>query len=363
MLSTKRYGSYIAYNLRDDFDVESRISSASASMGALKNFWDNPHVDLYSKYLLFRAIPMNLLLWGCETWSLRQVLLNKVEVFLHRSIRRILGITITQVQEERIRNEHVRKLFYDIPRVRNMIAARQLGFIGKVMRGPSHRPSQRMITACCSNRRLPGRPHFHNKDLIVKNLKLLFSQVNDVVIDDKGTLKNWINEVMCESYWNQLVKCLIDKDAELPERPDTWTRRRRSPRNHDSNNGERAFPSTPPRASGSSSSSSSTDSDDSNGPPSPPRQRRVPPPRRNRAEMPDRDWIPENVGRVMYDSFKVLGLSLGASETEVKVAYRNLSRKYHPDKHNPEETGLTTEEAVRMFQHINNANAYLRDRL
>ena len=77
---------------------------------------------------------MNLLLWGCETWSLRQVLLNKVEVFLHRSIRRILGITITQVQEERIRNEHVRKLFYDIPRVRNMIAARQLGFIGKVMR-------------------------------------------------------------------------------------------------------------------------------------------------------------------------------------------------------------------------------------
>ena len=79
-------GSYVSYNLRDDFDIESRISSASASMGALKNFWDNPHVDLYSK-ILFQAIPMNLLLWGCETWSLRQVLLNKVEVFLHWSIR------------------------------------------------------------------------------------------------------------------------------------------------------------------------------------------------------------------------------------------------------------------------------------
>ena len=362
----KYLGSYISYNLRDDFDVEARIAQASASMGALKNFWDNPHVDLYSKYLLFRAIPMNLLLWGCETWSLRQVLLNKVEVFLHRSIRRILRITITQVQDERIRNEHVRRLFYDIPRVRNMIAARQLGFIGKVMRGPSHRPSQRMITACCSNKRLPGRPHFHNKDLLVKNLKLLFAQVNDVVIDDKGTLKDWINEVMCESYWNQLVKCLIDKDAELPERPATWTRRRRSPRNHDSNTGERAFPSTPPprarNSSRSSSSSSSSESED-NGPPSPPRHRRVPPPRRNRAEMPDRDWIPENVGRVMYDSFKILGLSLGASETEVKIAYRKLSRKYHPDKHNSEETGLSDAEAVQFFQHLNNAHAYLRDRL
>ena len=250
-----------------------------------------------------------------------------------------------------------------------MIAARQLNFIGKVMRGPTHRPAQKMITACCDNRRLPGRPHFHNKDLLVKNLKLLFSQVHDVIIDDKGTLKNWINEVMCESYWNQLVRCLIDKNADLPERPATWTRRRRSPRNHDSGN-ERAFPpDSPPRRSSSGSnpnSSSSSSSTGQNSPPSPPprsppRRSRVPPPRRNNSEMPDRDWIPENIGNVMYDSFKILGLSLGASERELKIQYRRLSRTYHPDSHNPTETGLSHEEAVQMFQHINNANSYLRE--
>ena len=59
----KYLGSYVSYNLRDDYDIETRIAAASASMGALKNFWDNPHVELYSKYLLFCAIPMNLLLW------------------------------------------------------------------------------------------------------------------------------------------------------------------------------------------------------------------------------------------------------------------------------------------------------------
>jgi len=52
-------------------------------MGALKEVWRNQHLDIYSKYLLFRAIPMNLLLWGCETWSLQQSLLNNLEVFLH----------------------------------------------------------------------------------------------------------------------------------------------------------------------------------------------------------------------------------------------------------------------------------------
>jgi len=45
----KYLGSYVSYNLRDDFDVNSRITAASQSMGALRNFWDNPHVDLWSK--------------------------------------------------------------------------------------------------------------------------------------------------------------------------------------------------------------------------------------------------------------------------------------------------------------------------
>jgi hypothetical protein len=99
-------------------------------MGALKEVWCNPHLDMSIKYLLFSAIPMNLLLWGCKNWSLRQALLQKLEVFLHRSIQRILHIFIVQVQEHHIRNEKIRQMFYDIPCVVNMIATRQLGFLG-----------------------------------------------------------------------------------------------------------------------------------------------------------------------------------------------------------------------------------------
>ncbi len=57
---TFRYlGSLISYNLRNDNDITAR-----------KELWQNPHLDMYNKYLLFRAILMNLLLWGAETWSL-----------------------------------------------------------------------------------------------------------------------------------------------------------------------------------------------------------------------------------------------------------------------------------------------------
>jgi hypothetical protein len=72
----KYLGLCISYNLCDDANIEARLAAANQSMGALKEVWRNPHLDTYSKYLLFRAIPMNLLLWGCENWSLRQDLLQ-----------------------------------------------------------------------------------------------------------------------------------------------------------------------------------------------------------------------------------------------------------------------------------------------
>jgi hypothetical protein len=60
---TFRYlGSLISYNLCNDDDITSRLAAANASMGALKEVWRNPHLDVYNKYLLFRAIPINLLL-------------------------------------------------------------------------------------------------------------------------------------------------------------------------------------------------------------------------------------------------------------------------------------------------------------
>jgi hypothetical protein len=192
-------------------------------MGALKTVWNCPHLDIFSKYLLFRAIPMNLFLWGCETWSIHQALLDKLEVFLHRSIQRILHVSMMRVKEERIRNEHMGRMFYDIPCVRNMIAARQLDFIGKAIRGAPDRPARSLIAAYCAHKRLVGCPFLHNKDAIVKNLRLLFANVPEVTIDDTGSLKLWIQEALHETYWNQLVRCLLHREEKLPARPTEWS--------------------------------------------------------------------------------------------------------------------------------------------
>ena len=107
----KYLGNWILFYLWDDHDVANRISTADAWIGAMSKIWEEDHVYLYSKYLLFQAISCNLLLWGYESCATRKTLLDSLEVFLHRGIRRILRIKMCQVIDRHIKNASIRKKF------------------------------------------------------------------------------------------------------------------------------------------------------------------------------------------------------------------------------------------------------------
>ena len=55
------------------------------------------------------------------------------------------------------------------------------------------------------------------------------------------------------------------------------------------------------------------------------------------------------------DPYKVLGVAPGASDEEVKRAYRRLAKKYHPDL-NPGD-----QEAARKMQEVNAAYEQIKD--
>ena len=49
----KYLGSWISFDLSDEFDIEERIKSANKAMGALRFYWESQKVDLHSKYLIY----------------------------------------------------------------------------------------------------------------------------------------------------------------------------------------------------------------------------------------------------------------------------------------------------------------------
>ena len=325
-------GSSSSYDLRDDQDIQRRISRASRSMGMLKNFWDNPFIDLYTKYLFYLAIPINLLLWGCESWALKKSSLLKLESFHHRSIRRILKINMTQVREEKITNAKIRQMFHHVPVIGDLIATFQLRFVGKVIRHPNRDHIPKMLLSAWVNHKRPAHGVLEtNKKSIVKALKRLY--LNQSVtnpfeggfgcMDNKGSFNLWYADALDEDKWNWLIEAQLRRAHLKINRPNSRD-------NQDSPPSPRRTPPSP--------------NSRHNNPPSPP-------PNHNRPS------------RLINEALSVLELPPSASAREAKMKFRQLCRIYHPDKHNTNITGLTDLEAKERFQEFNNAYEFVKDKL
>ena len=98
------FGSTIDFLLDDTTNVMNRINKSRKSIGALKYVWGATEATLTTKTKLCEAIPMNLALHGSENWSRDEANLSKLGRFYHEAIRRILGIRMGEVNDEKITN-------------------------------------------------------------------------------------------------------------------------------------------------------------------------------------------------------------------------------------------------------------------
>ena len=361
----KYLGSYISFDLTDDIDIANRITKASQAMAALHHFWRNPYADLRAKKLIFLAIPANLLLWGCETWALRQTHIDQLNVFWHRSIRNILGIRMQDVIDDHISNEQIRKIFHDIPDAFATLTARSMNYLGKIVRAPDSHPPKLLVTAWIRHPRPKSGVLMTNKKALVRGINTLLPNetTEEITITCKitgettttkrhnpnGKLSNWINIALDKRAWEWHIHKLTHPNSPVPPYPQHDERNRQHNR-HQENEQDSYTP--PPRH----RNTNNNRREDRRNHENERRQNTPPDPSRNHERQ---DYNVDDVGRNKTDSLKALGLNPRATPTEIKHRFRQLSLIYHPDKYS-DALEISKEQATAHFQLINNAYDFLR---
>ena len=116
------------------------------------------------------------------------------------------------VIEHRIKNEHVREMFFNITTIQNQIVFRQLTYIRKIVRRESTHIPTLLLTAWCDHPRKVGIPLLTNKQCIVRNLQIVIPE-----IDDDGTLAPWGCHELDTFFWNTLLRTLKHPGNDPPE--------------------------------------------------------------------------------------------------------------------------------------------------
>ena len=185
----KYLGSIFSWNLDDRPDLENRaLQARKAFQAMLPKVFRNSSISLKVKRMLYMAIPLNLLLWGCESWALKDSDWKFLQVFHTSSICRILNINMVEVQTQHITNEQVYSHF-TIDSIKSIFVSRQLRWIGKIAMMEESCLPRKFLNAWHPKPRPVGRPLTTIRHTYLHALWYIKEIPEN---DDKGKLNDWL---------------------------------------------------------------------------------------------------------------------------------------------------------------------------
>jgi hypothetical protein len=171
-------------------------------MGHMKELFRCKDISRRTKKFLYQAIPLLTVLWGCETWALKEEEKRMLEVFHHGAIRRIIGISRQRVRDKKITNSAGRKKFLNIPTMMNIVKRRVLKYIRKLVMEEKEKALHKslLIAYCHSHRHVEGQQKSH---------RYIFIECMRTILPDTPTsapLKTCIHEAKDERKCNALIR-------------------------------------------------------------------------------------------------------------------------------------------------------------
>jgi Reverse transcriptase (RNA-dependent DNA polymerase) len=155
----KYLGSIFSNTLDDTEDIERRIQQATAAFASLsEHVLHNKKISKKLRKRTYETLIINLLLWGCESWALKEHDRQRLETCHHRCIRRMLNITIYDVQEQKITNEQTREKMNNMLSITQMMELHRARWLEKISTANSNRNTRKMLVAWIPTPRPSGCP-------------------------------------------------------------------------------------------------------------------------------------------------------------------------------------------------------------
>jgi hypothetical protein len=196
----KYLGCTLTPDLLDDKEITKRIKQSKAQIANLHNLFRSS-ASLWVKKLVFQAIPVNTLLFGCETWTLTESNKKKISAAYHYGLRKVLGLRMTTVEKHRIKNEHVRNKL-GVPHILDIVRKRQHDFLGKIASMHTDNLQRRFLGAWIPKPRPIGAPKFSMRHTHTETL--IHTLGEQVITTPHANLAEWIELTTDRNAWKRL---------------------------------------------------------------------------------------------------------------------------------------------------------------
>jgi hypothetical protein len=194
-------GSIVDKNGGTEKDIKSGISKAQIAFQSLHKIWQSNNLSLRTKLRLFNTNVKSVLLYGAETWKTTKNLINKIQAFINRCLRRILKIR----WPEKISNEKLYRKTDKEP-VEKTIKYRKWSWIGHTCRKPDEDISRQLPQWNPQGKRRRGKPRNTWRQSVEQEIRWM---------DRLG--KDWENiktDARKRVRWKNVVEALCSSEKE-----------------------------------------------------------------------------------------------------------------------------------------------------
>jgi len=135
-------------------EIKNRIAKSIGAMAGFKNIWNSKEISVTTKLNILRKCIFSILLYACETWTLRKQDRDKLLAFEMRCYRRILHIR----WQQKVTNEVIRRRVLSQRNIIQSVMERKLKFFGHICRMNNTRQIKQVVFGMVDGTGIRGRP-------------------------------------------------------------------------------------------------------------------------------------------------------------------------------------------------------------